>query len=265
MKKKRFDEDIWLISKTYSGSSCDLYLAFWPEEDEQVIIKAIKPELEVKEKLKIEERLLKEASTLEEFWNKSFPKVYDIRRRKENDQLYLILEHFPGNSLRDFFHINFEKKLSFSFLENFLKQMQSILVYLHDKKNLCHLDLTPENIIITEDDQVKVIDFEESKVIGQKVTTEHLRGKVNYLPPEFMHPKQHMLYSGASDIYTFGIMLKEIFEKTKGLKPSQKRYFLNIIRHCTSKRAEARPKASHLLDLPTQSVLLNLYHVQQKT
>jgi len=264
LKKKRFDEDIWLISRVYTGSSCDLFLAFWPEEDEQVIIKAVKPEVSNEDRSRIEERLLKEASTLEEFWNPSFPKVYDIRRTKDNDQLYLILEHFEGNSLRDYLNIHSEKGLDHSFIEHFTSQMQSSLSYLHTKKKLCHLDLTPENIIVTTDHQVRIIDFEESQVIGQKVKINRVRGKENYLPPEFENPQGSFVHSGASDIYAFGVMLKEVFDKTKGLKSGQKRFYQNIIRNCISKRAEVRPNVSRLMELPPSSFFQDgLYKFQE--
>ena len=253
LKKKRFDDDIWLISRVYAGSSCDLFLAFWPEEDEQVIIKAIKPEIDNENKPRIEERLLKEASTLEEFWNPSFPKVYDIRRTKEKDQLYLILEHFEGNSLRDFLNIHNEQGLSPNFLDSFLSQMQRILSYLHTKKKLCHLDLTPENVIVTSENEIKIIDFEEAQVIGQSIKVTRVRGKENYLPPEFENPQEGFIHSGAADIYALGVMLKEVFERTKGLKPSQKSFYQNIIRNCIARRPEARPSIENIYNLPSQS------------
>lgn len=264
LKKKRFDEDIWLISKLYTGSSCDLYLAFWPEEDEQVVIKTVRPDIEEENKGVIEERLLKEASTLEEFWNSSFPKVYDIRKKEDTGNLYLILEHFDGNSLRDYLNLNNEKGLNKSFIDQFLKQISQILHYLHHKKNICHLDLTPENIIIDFEQNAHVIDFEESQVIGQKIKSNKVRGKANYMAPEFHNPNENSTYSGAADIYAVGIILKEIYEKTKGLKSSQKKYYQSIIRNCIARRPEIRPSAFNILDAPTTSPIAALFFSLQE-
>lgn len=253
MKKKRFDEDIWLISKLYRGTYCDLNLAFWPEEDEQVVIKTVRSDVTKEEKERIEERLLKEASTLEEFWNNAFPKVYDIRKKEENDTLYLILEHFDGNSLRDYLNLYNDKSIEAGFLDNFLQQMSSALSYLHLKKNICHLDLTPENIMVDLDQNFHIIDFEESQLIGEKLKTHKVRGKQDYIAPEMLNPNENSTYTGASDIYSLGIVIKEIYDRTSGLKSSQKRYYQAIIRHCQARRPEIRPNAKTFLYPPSQS------------
>lgn len=271
MKKKRFDEDIWLISKLYSGSYCDLNLAFWPEENEQVVIKTVRPDVTDEEKVRIEERLLKEASTLEEFWNDAFPKVYDIRKKEDTGTLYLILEHFDGNSLRDYLNIHNEKGLPASFIDQFIKQMSTALHYLHHKKKICHLDLSPENIMVDLDQNFHIIDFEESQLIGDKIKVHRVRGKQDYLAPEMMSVNDHSVYSAAADIYSLGIIIREIFERTKGLKKSQKRYYQAVIRNCLTKRPEVRPTALSFPSAPVISPflekLLNLrdHLIERKT
>jgi len=91
----------------------------------------------------------------------------------------------------------------------FMKQVLSALEYLHDKKQISHMDVSLENILIFGlTTQVKLCDFgcavESSK--GESKDRPQHPGKTRYRAPEyFRHP---LVYdTQAADIYSFGICL----------------------------------------------------------
>ncbi len=209
--RNRFDEDIWTLKKLAEGRDYDLYIAFWPEEDEKVLIKHIRPGPSEENKTKIEERLLKEAATLEEFWSPYFPKIFDIRRRVKDDSLYIISEYFPGVSVKQFLETATPKELSAELYQKLDKDLHFALDYLHNKKGVLHLDLTPDNIIIDLDKNFHVIDFENSNLIGKELTREEIRGKEGYLHPDFLE-KRSIKLETTHDFYSLEKTLEDFYD-----------------------------------------------------
>lgn len=219
MSSTRFDEDIWLLNRISLGANFELYLAFWPEENDKVLIKKVRDDIDPERKAETEERLLKEAATLEEFWSPYFPKVYDIRR-KEDDSLYLIVQYFAGVSLRDYINLHMEKRtVSFYFIQNFIQEMDHALSYLHNKKGIVHLDISPDNLIVTSDNKIKIIDFEDSRKTGTQLDTSKLRGKEQYLSPQLLTLVQDQsqgVFEPKWDYFAYGKTLEELCQQTRG-------------------------------------------------
>ena len=73
---------------------------------------------------------------------------------------------------------------------------------------LIHRDVSPHNVFVLFDGQVKVLDFGIAKAAGSEVETRtgELKGKIKYMPPEqFLRDKQdHRV-----DIFAVGVMLWE--------------------------------------------------------
>lgn len=209
MDSKRFDDDIWLLDRITQGSEYDLHLAFWPAENQRILVKSLRPTSDEARRKKIESRLLKEAATLEEFWSPYFPKVYDIRRNSEGT-LYLILQYFEGVSLRQYLDLNIENGIKFKVAQKIDSELSHALKYLHTKKNVIHFDLSPENIIISPENKVHLIDFEDAKIIGQKIAQRNIRGKAKYMAPELKSSTCQINASVYYDEYAKSIIYKEM-------------------------------------------------------
>jgi serine/threonine protein kinase len=73
---------------------------------------------------------------------------------------------------------------------------------------LIHRDVSPHNVFVLFDGQVKVLDFGIAKAVGSEVETRtgELKGKIKYMPPEqFLRDRQdHRV-----DIFAVGVMLWE--------------------------------------------------------
>ncbi len=119
----------------------------------------------------------------------------------ENDRHYLMLEHVQGRTLRTF--IKEKGPVAEKTLIDWGIQMARILEYLHTlEPPILHRDFTPENLIISSDAKIKVIDFGASATFLSTATGTVI-GKVAYMPPEQVKGKT----STASDIYALGGVL----------------------------------------------------------
>jgi serine/threonine protein kinase len=78
------------------------------------------------------------------------------------------------------------------------------------KLNVVHRDVTPENIFITYDGVVKLVDFGIAKAVGRSVETKLgvVKGKIGYLSPEQARAG-HAVIDRRTDIFAAGIMIWE--------------------------------------------------------
>lgn len=81
-------------------------------------------------------------------------KVYDLFQC--NNTVYYVMEYLEGCDLRVYQKRN--GLLSWDFLAPIMRQLLDTLAILH-KENLIHRDISPDNIFLTKDGQVKLIDF----------------------------------------------------------------------------------------------------------
>jgi phosphohistidine phosphatase SixA len=81
--------------------------------------------------------------------------------------------------------------------------------------NIVHRDVTPENIFVSFDGTVKVLDFGIAKAANQIEQTKagEIKGKLSYMSPEQCRGKK---IDGRSDLFSLGIVL---YELTCGRRP----------------------------------------------
>ncbi|WP_054690821.1 serine/threonine protein kinase [Desulfosarcina cetonica] len=83
------------------------------------------------------------------------PAIIGFIHRRRSRQ-YIIMEHVPGHDLRTLVGRN--RKLPLDKALAMMEQLCDGMEYLH-RRGIVHLDLKPENIIVTGDHRLKVIDF----------------------------------------------------------------------------------------------------------
>lgn len=153
--------------------------------------------------------------TLREFTHPCLPKQYDVIISE--DSTTIIEEYIEGQPLgtvelteKQFLHV--------------VRKLCSVLEYLHGK-GIIHRDVKPSNIILTEDGQVYLIDFDAARMPKAELEQDtRLLGTRGYAPPEQYGYAQT---DERTDIYALGVTLEQLLTE----KNSKMRY-KKILRKC---------------------------------
>jgi beta-lactam-binding protein with PASTA domain len=157
-------------------------------------------------------RFIVEAKSAAALSHPSVVAVYD--QGTDGQHVFLAMEYVPGRTLRDL--LTEQGRLG---PRQALSLMQPVLAALGaaHRAGLNHRDVTPENVLLTDDGQVKVADFglARAETASKQTKTGMIIGTVGYMAPE------QVLSGNAdsrSDVYAAGIML---FELLTGYQPHQ--------------------------------------------
>ena len=75
------------------------------------------------------------------------------------------------------------------------------------KKNIIHRDIKPQNIMISTEGKVKVMDFGIARAATSNTINSDVMGSVHYSSPE---QARNGFVDGRSDIYSLGIVMYEM-------------------------------------------------------
>ncbi|MEN8244086.1 MAG: protein kinase [Thermodesulfobacteriota bacterium] len=127
---------------------------------------------------------------------------------KKRSAQYLVLEYILGKDLRSVVPVN--RKVTLDKALEITCQIAEGLGYLHGR-GVIHLDIKPENIMVTPDIQIKIIDFGLGRILGAAdLLTEDFmepQGTPFYIAPEQLLGCRDDL---RSDIYSLGMVLYEL-------------------------------------------------------
>jgi len=142
------------------------------------------------------DRFVQESQLLQRLEHPQVVKLFDFF--VEDHRGYLVLERITGRSLSDL--VAREGPRPQADVVKLARQMCNILEYLHGlTPPLVHRDFTPDNLILADDETLKLIDFNVA-CAQNYTTTATVVGKRAYLPPEQFRGKP----CTQSDIYAFG-------------------------------------------------------------
>ena len=103
---------------------------------------------------KLKKRFADEARTLVTLNNPHVVRVIDIF--EENNTSYIVMEYVPGITLQQ--KVDSEGKMSVPEAINCIGQLAEALSYIHEK-HILHRDVKPDNVMITPDNRIVLIDF----------------------------------------------------------------------------------------------------------
>ncbi len=131
-------------------------------------------------KIKAQEMFCREAALLLKLDCPGVVKVYD--HFIEDSRHYLLLDYISGQNLRQ--KVKLEGPCHELDALDYFLQLSAIFQYLHEQvPAVVHRDVTPDNIVIAADGQIKLIDFgAANELIGTATGT--LVGKQSYISPE---------------------------------------------------------------------------------
>ncbi|MFO0675987.1 MAG: protein kinase [Polyangiaceae bacterium] len=142
--------------------------------------------------------------------------TYDVGQ--ENGELFIAMEYLEGQSLRAVLRECEARQriLSHAMTARIVEGALAGLHYAHDLKDLdgkpidiVHRDVSPHNVFVTYDGQVKLVDFGIAKAKTSSSQTESgtVKGKVGYMSPEQAVGSP---IDRRSDVFSVGIVLWEM-------------------------------------------------------
>ncbi|MCK6570423.1 protein kinase [Myxococcota bacterium] len=131
---------------------------------------------------------------------------------------FIAMEFVQGKDLRALFDRvrKRNERIDIPMTCHIVKEVCEALEYAHNKKNerqealnLVHRDVSPQNIIVSYDGEVKLIDFGIAKAAGKASKTQAgiLKGKFGYMSPEQVRGRP---IDRRSDIFSLGVVLFEL-------------------------------------------------------
>ena len=122
-------------------------------------------------------------------------------------ELWVMMEYVQGGSLADAWQVG--RRFNENELRSLAGQTLEGLAAAHEK-GIIHRDVKPANILLTEDDEVKITDFGIAKFLGERTRDSSIIGKgtLAYMAPEQFNPA--LSITPATDYYGLGITLLEL-------------------------------------------------------
>ncbi|KAF2073597.1 hypothetical protein CYY_005086 [Polysphondylium violaceum] len=146
-----------------------------------------------------------------------FTRFYGANKEDPNCPFH-ISELVKGGSLRDLLLSNKKLELTYPQKISIAIDIVDAMSYLHSL-GVYHLDLKSGNVLIGKDLRAKVIDFGTSRAIEPAKDATGGMGTVSWMAPEIFKGQP---YTESCDVYSFGIVLWELFcrlEPYEGIQP----------------------------------------------
>lgn len=213
-----------------SGGMGEVYLGLDERLQRRVAVKALRGDRRMEERARA--RVLREARMLSALDHPNICRLYEFIEEEDGD--YLVLELVAGRDLR----VYLQEEHSFAEKLAVARGVAAALVAAHGL-SVVHRDLKPENVMVTPEGGVKVLDFGLARPLvagaaeadgdghataaaGEATATLTALGAVMGTP-RAMSPEQARgePVTAASDMYSFGLLLQELFTGRPPVDTSQ--------------------------------------------
>ncbi|WP_224361790.1 serine/threonine-protein kinase [Hyalangium versicolor] len=228
-----------LLKRLAMGGMAQLYLARrkGPDaSDELVVVKRILPHLA--ENVEFIRMFLDEAKIAARLAHPNIVAIHDLGA--QDDSFFLAMEYIHGEDVRRMW-----KRAAGMGLEVPVPLAVRIIIeacagldYAHKKTDpsgkplgIVHRDVSPQNILVSFDGVVKVVDFGIAKAADQATVTRSgvLKGKYSYMSPEQAAGKR---VDCRSDVFALGVVLYELITNTRLFKRSSDMQTLSAVSEC---------------------------------
>lgn len=193
-----------LIEVIGEGGMAIVYKARDKKLNRLVAVKILKKEFS--DNKEVAEKFKREATAIANLSDTNIVNVLDVGHEEENNVDYFVMEYVSGKTLKDL--IVYSGKLNYMTAIEIAIQIAKALDCAH-RNNIIHRDIKPQNILVTENADVKVTDFgiAKSSTASTITNTTTIMGSAHYLSPE---QAKGTFIDGRSDIYSLGIVMYEM-------------------------------------------------------
>lgn len=189
-----------ILNRIGSGGMSVVYKAKDQKLNRNVAVKVLKTEYS--EDKKFIRKFREEAQAAACLAHPNIVNVYDVG--EENGIYYIVMELVEGITLKNY--IERKGKLTIREASSIAIQVSMGLEVAHNN-GIVHRDIKPQNIMISKEGKVKVMDFGIAKAASSDTISSNAMGSVHYTSPE----QARGGYSDAkSDIYSLGIVMYEM-------------------------------------------------------
>lgn len=198
------------------GGMAEIYLARQKTDlgaARHAVVKVILPE--IAERKEFADMLVAEAKLAASLNHTNIVHVFDLGKDKDNQQLYIAMEYVEGFDLSALLRrCSREKvKLPHEYAMHVILETLSGLDYAH-RQNVVHRDVSPSNVLISFEGEVKVCDFGIARANAlaegaAELADEAIKGKAGYMSPEQANGED---VDARSDVFAAGILLYELVQ-----------------------------------------------------
>ncbi|CAD7838845.1 MAG: hypothetical protein [Olavius algarvensis Gamma 3 endosymbiont] len=191
------------------GAMGVVYEAFDPFVQRTVAIKVAHSasDMDPATRQKLREAFFSEVYSAGRMHHPSVVSVYDAGQ--EADLNYIVMEFVDGLTLQEY--VTGGKSLTPNQIVDVIYQCAKGLDYVH-REGIIHRDLKPGNIMLSNDGEVKIMDFSIAHVdIGFEGHDTEVKGSPMYMPPEQLSEEKRLV--AQSDIYSLGAVMYALLAK----------------------------------------------------
>jgi eukaryotic-like serine/threonine-protein kinase len=228
-----------VIQKLDAGGMAEVFLAEAESIEgfkKRVAIKRVLPELVEQEKALA--MFLDEARLSLRFNHANIVHTFDVGR--SGNTYFIVMEYVEGTNLKRIVEVLKRRgdKIPLPLVLYTLIEVCNGLAYAHDFRdhegnllNVVHRDVSPPNVLISKQGEVKIVDFGLAKAASQLETTDTgmVKGKFAYLAPEVAYGNPADL---RADIFACGIILFELLTGERLFLGKSDLKTIELVRSC---------------------------------
>ena len=242
------------------GAMGVVYEAFDPFVQRTVAIKVMHStgNMEPATEQKMREAFFAEVYSAGRMHHPSVISIYDAGQ--EGDLNYIVMEFVDGVTLQEY--VTGGKKLSPNQVVDIIYQCAKGLDYVH-REGIIHRDLKPGNIMLSNDGEVKIMDFSIAHVdVGFEGHDTEVQGSPMYMPPEQLSEEKRLV--AQSDIYSLGAVMYALLARKTPYKASSLESLIYKITNLEPEPVgEANPEVpqhiADIVDKAMQKIIYNRY------
>jgi len=191
-----------------------------------------------------------EGRLLSELSHPNIPQVYDVAF--SDGYWYIAMEHVDGPTLADLWHRGARSghPMPLPVAIAVILQICEALHHAHERADrarnplrIVHRDVTPQNMMLTRDGVMKLMDFGVALTAARRETenTGAVRGTVSYMAPEQVRARP---LDKRADVFALGVVLYELTTHTRLFRGTDIQIMTQVVEN------DAPPPSSRVADYP---------------